>query len=164
MTMEQLEAHVQAAHWFANLGQHPGGNGTLPIRGLAAWGNDDETVDTYHLRIAREMEWLPGQSSDPDPVHGETLKAAAGQAGVDASLAMYKRTLESLGPLHPRPALRVGAHDFHHVARGAAAYAARTAAIEITVGQPGFWCSVIPLFSAGHWPCGLMPDNSLVIY
>lgn len=169
MTIDELGVQLDSARWFTQLGQYRAEEGRQAISSLEAWRNEDDGADSYHHRIAGAMEWLPGQSSDPDPVHGERLQALAAQAGREEemsqlSLTVYKRALASLNSMGETPLLRAGAHDFQHVARGGAAYAARKAACEIFLEQPGFWCSLIPLFCHGHWPCGLMPDKTLVVY
>ncbi len=159
MTHEQLKACIEGASWFSNLGNHPAAPGQMTIQSLQAWADDEEGhCDSHHRKIAEAMEWLPAQAQDPDPVHGDRL------ANNEQSLAFYKQALTSLKSVKNNPRLQVGSHHFQHVAHGAAAYACRRACLEISHGEPGFWCSVVPLYSAGHWPCGILPDRTLVIF
>ena len=46
--------------------------------------------------------------------------------------------------------LEAGPHNLNISARKSACYAARLAATEIVVGEQGFWCSLIPIFSGGN--------------
>jgi len=158
MTLEELRGQIESARWFANLGGYVAGDGQLALQNLRAWASEDEILDRYHEKIAEQMEWLPAQSQDSDPIHGDRLEQ--GEEG----LAFYKLALNSLRSLAEIPALQVGPHRFQHVAVGAAGYACRRAAVEICAGQPGFWCGLVPLYATGQWPCGLLPDKTLVVF
>lgn len=157
MTFEQLAAHVENALWFTKLGQYAPASGQLAIQSLEAWADEESSCDRHHQKIAASMEWLPAQAQDPDPIHGDSLEPD------EHSLAVYKQALASLCPVAPIKRLKVGPHDFQHVAHGAAAYACRRASLEISHGRPGFWCALVPLYAAGHWPCGILPDQTLVV-
>lgn len=159
MTHEQLKSCIEEAAWFSNLGKHSAARGQTAIQSLEAWADDQEGhCDAHHRKVAESMEWLPAQAQDPDPIHGLDLPDN------EQALAFYKQALASLRSVPSNPHLKVGAHAFQHVAHGAAAYACRRAALEISHGQPGFWCEVVPLYTAGHWPCGILPDRTLVVY
>ena len=162
MTLEQLSGEIDSARWFANLGSYQAGAGQQAISSLKAWASEDEILDRYHEKIAEQMEWLPAQSQDPDPIHGDRLGQS--EEAKQHSLAFYKLALASLRSVTEIPALQVGPHRFQHVAVGAASYACRRAALEICAGEPGFWCSLVPLYAAGHWPCGLLPDQTLIVF
>ena len=162
MTLDQLRGQIDSANWFSNLGQYQANSGQLALTSLLAWASEDEILDRYHEKIAEKMEWLPAQSQDPDPIHGDKLEQ--GEEAQQQALAFYKLALNSLRPLAEMPPLQVGPHRFQHVAVGAASYACRRAALEICAGEPGFWCSLVPLYAAGQWPCGLLPDKSLVVF
>ena len=158
MTIEQLAATIDEAQWFSRLGQYAPDAGQLAIQSLQAWADEESRCDRHHQKIAEAMEWLPAQAQDPDPIHGDRLPTH------DQGLLIYKQALTSLRPLAANPLLKVGPHDFQHVAHGAAAYACRRAALEICAQQPGFWCALVPLYASGHWPCGLLPDQNLVVF
>ncbi len=158
MTLEQLAAQIEEARWFSRLGQYTPDAGQLAIQSLQAWADEESRCDRHHQRIAQSMEWLPAQAQDPDPIHGDRLPSD------EQGLVIYKQALASLRPVAANGLLKIGPHDFQHVAHGAATYACRRAALEIVHGQPGFWCALVPLYAAGHWPCGLLPDQTLVIF
>jgi len=158
MTLEELAAQMDRALWFSRLGQYTPAPGQLTIQTLEAWVDEESRCDRHHQKIAEGMEWLPAQAQDPDPIHADRLPPD------ERALVVYKQALASLRPVAANERLKIGPHDFQHVAHGAAAYACRRAALEIVHGQPGFWCALVPLYAAGHWPCGLMPDQTLVIY
>jgi hypothetical protein len=165
MTLEQLLTELGEARWFESLGRYEGAEGTLAIRDLEPWRSED-SADPQG--IARQLRWLPTKVSEDDPVHGASLRDTARQLGrveelKRAGLEAYKVALASMSRASPQPLLRVGPHDFTEAAKGAAAFAARAAAGEIVVEKQGFWCSVISLYRSGHWPCGLLPDRTLVV-
>lgn len=157
MNLQQLSKHIEEASWFSNLGSFTPAPGQVAIQSLEAWADDDSYYDRHHQKIAETMEWLPAQAQDPDPIHGERF------APQEESLVFYKQALASLRQAASNGRLRVGAHDFQHVAHGAAAYACRRAALEIVHGQPGFWCALVPIYTSGNWPCGILPDQTVVI-
>ena len=169
MTLDELTEIIQGAQWFANLGRFHEQDGMIPIRTLEAWRSDDTVVDEYHESIALQMQWLENDKASEDSIHGATLKTLAREKGLEEelkarSLAFYKLTLISLRPIPSNPLLKCGPHDFNLPARSAAAYAARMATREIITQRQGFWCSVAQIFSAGNFPCGLLPDGKLVVF
>lgn len=156
MTLEALRESIESAAWFSRLGKFAGGAGQLAIQSLEVWADEEAVSDRHHRGVAEEMEWLPAQAQDPDPV-------SPSLADSELALGFYKQALASLRTVETRASLRVGKHDFQHVAVGAAAYACRRAAVEVEHGQPGFWCSLVPLYAAGYWPCGVLPDRTVVV-
>ncbi len=119
-------------------------------------------------RIADEMDWLPSSNDQDDPIHGRSLEYRAEQLGMQQeyalkSLDIYKRALASLRGFNGHPALKVGPHDFAEAARGAAVFASRRAAYEVLLGNCGLWCSIMIQYGVGHWPCGILPDNIVVV-
>ena len=157
MTHEQLASHIDGAAWFSQLGNHAPAPGQVAIQSLQAWADEEAYIDPHHRQISATMEWLPAQAQDPDPIHGDRL------APSEHSLAFYKQALASLRSASSNPLLKVGPHDFQHVAQGAAAYACRRAALEISLGEPGVWCSLVPVYTSGNWPCGILPDQTVVV-
>ena len=170
MTLDELTAHISSARWFSNLGRFEGGGGFIAITTMEAWRSEDTIADAHHEQVAENMEWLPSvYSGEPDPIHGNSLKLLAKELGKEdefkkCSLEAYKRALASMRSVAETPLLRAGPHNFNTLARSMAAYAARASASEITVSRQGFWCSLIPLYSSGNFPCGLMPDKTIVVF
>ena len=168
MTIDELRKHIDAAAWFTRLGSFVPGEGQIAIKSLAAWESDEPIADAQAEKIAEEMEWLPSAIDQPDPIYGNALEARATKLGVEelrrqATLDVYKLVLKSLRSLTPHPLFRVGPHDFTNAAKGAASYAARRAVAEIVIERPDFWCSLIPLYRQGYWPCGYTNDRKLVV-
>ncbi len=157
MTFEQLSQTIEQASWFSNLGNYRPGAGQVAIPSLQVWVDEEGHCPEEQRLIAADMEWLPAQANDPDPIHADRLPDG------EASLAFYKQALHSLQGVGPKALLQAGAHNFQHVAQGAAAFACRRAALEIQQDCPGFWCQVVDLYAAGHWPCGRLSDGSLVV-
>lgn len=169
MTIDELKQIIQAANWFAALGNFQEREGMIALRTLEAWRSEDAVVDPFHEHVADQMQWLPVQSSELDPIHGDTLKRLAHQLGREDDLRklsfdIYKQTLAALRDVPEKPLLRIGPHNFNLPARNAAAYAARMAASEICTDRQSFWCSLILVFGAGNWPCGIMPDKKIVVF
>lgn len=159
MTHEQLTTCIESADWFSSLGNHEAASAQTAIQSLEAWADDQEGhCDPHHRRVAANMAWLPAQAQDPDPIHGDRLPDS------EQALAFYKQALASLRTARDNPRLQVCSHDFRHLAHGSAAYACRRAALEISHGEPGFWCEIVSLYAAGHWPCGILPDRRLVVF
>ena len=169
MTIEELEMLTNTANWFSKLGHFHPTEKTLALRTLEAWRTENIATDTYHEKIANEMEWLPSEPSQPDPIHGTHLREIAESLGLTTelkslSLKAYKDTLISLRNIADQPLLKIGPHDLNNAAKKSAAYSARIAAMEICLNQPGLWCEIIKLFAQGYLPCGLMPNGKLVVF
>ena len=167
MTLQELNALIEDAAWFQRLTRKDVCDKYIQIPSLAPWGNEP-TGDAGLERLADEMDWLPSSGDQADPVHGQSLEQQAESLGrkheySQQTLEVYKATLAALRTFTGHPALKVGAHDFTEAARGAAGYAARRAAYEILLGEAGFWCDVIKIYHAGHWPCGILPSHQVVV-
>ena len=167
MTLEELESILHEARWFEHLCEPLATNQFVQIRSLAPWTNLP-TDDADVAEIANQMDWLPSSRDQDDPIHGKSLEKRSEQLGKEEehsrrSLDTYKKALASLRTFNGHPALKVGAHDFTEVARGAALFASRRAAYEILVGDCGFWCSAMIVYGQGHWPCGILPNRSMVV-
>ncbi|MBN9417259.1 MAG: hypothetical protein J0I12_17570 [Candidatus Eremiobacteraeota bacterium] len=151
-----MRESIESAAWFSRLGEFAGEPGRLAIRSLEVWADEEAVSDRHHRGVAEEMEWLPAQAQDPDPIRPELTDS-------DVALGFYKQALAALRSLNAKPLLKVGKHDFQHVAVGAAAYACRRAAVEVEAEEPGFWCGLVGLYAAGFWPCGVLPDGTVVV-
>jgi hypothetical protein len=154
VTLSDLEALIANAEWFARCGQFAGEPDAVPLARVAS-------ADTW--------DWLPTSRDQTDPVHGSSLLAEAGAAGMeqarrDGELAVAHSVRSGLRTVPDSdPALVDGPHDFTPAARGGAEFAARMAAREVVVGRPGFWCRVVRLFAAGYWPCGVIAESHQLV-
>jgi hypothetical protein len=113
-------------------------------------------------------DWLPGTHMEPDPIHRPPLSEVARDQGreqqrLEATRELYQAALVSLRGAMEHPGLKLGPSDMNPAARGAALYAVRMAVGEIVTEREGFWCSLIPLFQAGFWPCGLSDRGRVVV-
>jgi len=163
MTLEELCMLAKEATWFSKLGEPDVECEYVRISTLAPWANH-QTGD----EIADQMEWLPSSREQDDPIHGRSLEHCSEFLGTkkefsQKSLEVYKTTLTALRSFDGHPALKVGPHDFTEAARGAALFAVRRAALEILHGEPGFWCRLMKVYRAGHWPCGILPSKQVVV-
>lgn len=112
------------------------------------------------------MDWLPSSRDQPDPVHGESLMRLlkAGEISYHQEvMTNYKLALHALRAV-PDRSICSGPHDFTPAAIGAALYCVRMASLEMLAGRSGFWLAALEIYRAGHWPCGLLPDGTLVVY
>lgn len=168
MTFEELETLVRETRWFEHLGEPLTDRGFVQIRTLAPWA-DVYTGDIELEKIADEMDWLPCSRNEVDPIYGILLEERSSQLGKEKecskrSLDIYKKTLSSLRNFDGNEALKVGPHDFTESARGAALFAARRAACEVTLSNGGFWCNLMHLYRQGHWPCGILAGKDVVVF
>ena len=158
MTLEELKQRTEEANWFTNLGTYPGSENTTVIKSLDA----PDVPDAW--------DWLPTTNEEPDPIHVPSLATIAKQQSVYSDyskivLENNKITLVSLRKMDENnPLLRIGAINGVNAARGVALYAIRMAFGEIILKKQGFWCSLLPYYFNGYWPCGLTDDNKLVIF
>jgi hypothetical protein len=171
-TVEDLRDEIAQIPWFQRLGEPLEEPGIATLANLEPWANAANAADADEDRathaLADAMDWLPTTRDQEDPIHGRSLeeKAKALVREEDLrreSLDIYKRTLASLRGMKPHPLLKVGPHDFSPAAKGAATFAARRAVGELTVEEPGFWCLVMSFYIRGHWPCGILPDKTIVV-
>ena len=171
-TIDELKESISSTSWFSRIGQpdYAGQPDFIHLPNLEEWRNitgilPNEPVPTL---FNEGMERLPTGRDEEDPIHGSTLKERAKALGKDKEFSqyamdVYKTTLSALRAFQGHNLLKVGPHDFTEGARGAALYAAKQAAYEILLGEPGFWCAAIDVFHSGHWPFGLMPDGTIVV-
>lgn len=167
MSFEKLLAILSTTNWFENLGL-PSSHLVVQIDSLAPWANL-KTEDDSLKAVLDQMRWLPSSKDETDPVNGnahEELVVALGKKKeyVELNLSFYKAALQSLGAVQDCPKLIVGPHDFIEAAKGAALYATRRACLEIFLGCPGFWCELMKIYADGHWPCGILSDNRIVVF
>ncbi len=166
-TIEHLKSGVTDARWFSRLGAFAAVPGFVRIRSLDSWADTDAADDD--ARIADFMEWLPTQIGAEDPIHHGELaahveKLGCAEVAMSIGREMYKLTLQSLRGMCRHSLLVAGSHDFTNAARGAALYTVRQAAMEIVAEvQTPFWSRLVPLYTEGHWPCGVMPNGEVVV-
>lgn len=168
MTLEELETLIQTARWFEHLGEPLANEGIVQIPTLAPWASLPTDNDELE-RVADQMEWLPSSRDQDDPIHGTSMEERSAQRGKKdeysrRSLEIYNRALVSLRGFDGHSALRIGPHDFTEAARGAAIFASRRAVYEILLSECGFWCSVMNFYGQGHWPCGILPNEVVVVF
>lgn len=175
MTIDELSDLLQSTNWFSRLGELVDTNSIeIPIeelRSLEEWKSVTGIVANEPMPeiVKRGMEWLPTQRDMYDPVHGKAMEARSEQLGKKTdfsclSLGIRKKALVSLRGFEGHPALQVGPHNFTEAARGAVVFAAGRAAYEILLDDCGYWCSIMHLYHQGHWPCGILPDKTVVVY
>lgn len=168
-TVEDLKAELATISWFRRLGEPFDEPGTVRVANLEPWaGAPDAEEDEATRVLADAMDWLPTTRDQEDPIYGKSLEGRARALGRDEevrreSLEVYKVALTSLRNMRPHPFLKVGPHDFSNAAKGAAAFAARRAATELIVSEPGFWCRAVALYALGHWPLGILRDKTIVV-
>jgi hypothetical protein len=167
MSLEDIYSIIDSAEWFGRLGEAIADRGLVQINSLEAWRSDDRVADDQSERIAEAMTWLPSSLDGEDPFNGtpllDELKAAGREREArEAVTAVQKAVLPSLRR-RTSPLLMVPPHDFTNAAKGAAAYAARQAALESLVGRRGQWTELLGLYQRGHWPCGILPSGKIVV-
>ena len=141
MTIDDLHSLIDAASWFTRLGFAP--DGCSLASSNDAW------------------DWLPTSRDQSDPIHVPPLES------VDAAteLAAVKRAMVSLRSLPDAvPELVDSPHDYTNAATGAAHFAVRMAAREITAGNLDRWCEIVRLYNVGSWPCGLADDGGIIVW
>ncbi|QSI29787.1 hypothetical protein GNX71_09410 [Variovorax sp. RKNM96] len=166
--MENLKEKIKSANWFAAIGTYPGGVGKRSIKNLHAW---DETIfkvglDQEHAAIAEEMDWLPSTKDEIDPFYGDSLRHA-----LDLKNSNYKEDLKEVYSIALKSLRHIeesklisGPHNYVEVAKGAALYCSRMAAVEVVVGRPGVWCDLLDIYCQGYWPCGRLKNGTLIVY
>ncbi len=179
MNIATLKNLIQTTPWFSTLGQPyrpkekvisvSGEQWTPFISALT-----EAEFGLLHDRIALEtfpfadFDWLPTTIYDDDPVHKERLVEKARLEGREKDfkavrVEIFRLTQVALRSASAHPLLVVGPTDTTGAARGGALFACRAAAAELLVDQPGFWCDIILLYHAGHWPFGRMKSGEVVI-
>jgi hypothetical protein len=179
MDLEHLKIFVQEAQWFTNLGHTSISPGVVVLSDPEQWkqfvragtgaefGLPHNTAPLTTFPFGK-LEWLPTSLGEIDPVHENALQTLAQTGGKTAELKaarleVHKLALRSMRGMTKPPLLKVGGTDLTEAARGAALFACRMAASEIGVEQPGFWCSLMPFYHAGHWPLGRVPSGEIVV-
>lgn len=168
MNIEEIRAAIIQANWFESVGQYTECDGRLALKDLSAWDSLTfaSNIDSFHAKVASQMDWLPSSRDSQDPIHFKKLIEKLDRWGVqyrEVSMEVYKVALQSLRSVDNQK-LRSGPNDFTEAAKGAALYCVRMAALEALANEPGFWLTALQLYCAGYWPCGLMPGNKLVVY
>ena len=167
MNVEELDSLLTDIEWFQHLGEPDVDDEFVRLPNLKPWTNEGTSGPELE-RLADQMDWLPSSRDQDDPIHGNTLEQRAETLGKKQefskrSLETYKAVLTALRQFDGHPALKVGPHDFTEAARGAALFAARRAAYEALMGEPGFWCRLVNVYRSGYWPCGILPDQRVVV-
>lgn len=176
MTFRELEDQIATIPWFSKIGEPLADSETLMLRFLSDppsrdW--DSSAMALYQHEPFREVsldwDWLPTSRDDRDPVHGDSLLQRAKELGCDterrtAEMAASQVVLNGLRSLpRPHPKLRIGRNNLTESARGGAMFAVRMAVRELITDSNGFWCSVIPVYVSGRWPCGITTGGKLVV-
>ena len=166
--MAAIITMLDGASWFSALGAYHAPPGQLALPDLHAWAGSGLAGDRQDnsSSMARKMDWLPSSRDQEDPIHGKTLLQLLKQNGApwqQQVMVNYKLALQSLRAV-PDKSLCAGCNDFTPVAIGAALYCVRMASIEVLAQRQGFWLAALELYLQGHWPCGLLPDGTLVVY
>jgi len=159
-TITTLKQQIERTNWFIRSRTFPEAANVIALR----------TLKTSESSNSDEWDWLPTTFASLDPIHIPELSTVARQNGRydDYRIVVkevYKVALVSLRKMDDHNLLfRVDASNVAPAVRGAALFAARSAAGEIVLEIPGFWCSIMPYYFNGYWPCGLADDKRLVIF
>lgn len=168
MKINEVKEMVKYANWFALLGSYQAQQGRLSISHLHAWDFDvfDASIDSKHMYIAENMDWLPTTRDQEDPIYGVDLIQAfkSFEPEVRAQVMdVYREAMKSLRNIHSIH-LVSGSNNFTDAAIGAACYCSKMAAIETVIDKQGVWCDLLYFYNHGYWPCGVMPNGGIVIY
>lgn len=168
MNLDDLKREIECAKWFSLIGSYVAAEGYWALRDLHAWDRIKfaSNVNEKDAQVATEMDWLPSSKDEEDPVHGRRLTEFLEENGVKFKpviLDIYKQALTSLRSVESMR-LRSGSNDFSQAAVGAALYCVRMAVLEVMANKEGFWCALLRLYRHGYWPCGLLPDKTVVVY
>lgn len=166
--MDRIRHAVVNAQWFSALGSYQPSEGQIALPNLSAWDRPrfPAELDTSLAKIASDMDWLPSSRDQPDPIHGEHLRSILkdnGTAYQQEVLESYKLALKSLRVV-PDRTIFSGANDFTQAAKDSAIYCVRMATLEVLSAQPDFWLDALMIYHEGNWPCGLLPDGTLVVF
>lgn len=168
MKIDEVKEMVIHANWFALIGSYQAWQGKLSISHLHAWDSEvfDTTIDSEHVHIAKNMDWLPTSRDQDDPIYGayliQELKCIEPEARAKV-MDVYKMAMRSLRNVH-NVRLVSGPNNFTNAAIGAALYCSKMAAIEAVICKQGEWCDLLRFYSDGYWPCGRMPNGDIVVY
>lgn len=164
---EHLIKQIETTSWFSNSGSYRSSGSTIGIPSLSAWDNSafEESLSAEMKKIASSMDWLPSSRDQKDPFYGQELtqKIAAIEGGKTKVMAAYKAASKKLSN-YDKSKFVSGPHDYSNAAKNAALYCVRMAAIECLSDSQGIWVEIFKVYAQGYWPCGLLPDNKLVVY
>jgi len=151
MTLSELEVGLRSAQLFSACGQFRSEPGAIQLQLAIGW------------------DWLPTSRDQPDPIHGHTQLDQLDAAGLGperraAELCLAKAILAGQRSIESYPVLVEGPDDYGQAALAGAQFAARMAARELLLEQPGLWVKVVRLYLAGFWPCGILPNQDLAVY
>ncbi|MDD1796368.1 hypothetical protein LRP50_24925 [Enterovibrio sp. ZSDZ42] len=167
MTYEELLTNIDNTSWFTNSGSYRSSGNTIGIPSLSAWNDTifEESLRAEMKKIASSMDWFPSSRDQKDPFHGQELtkRVAAVEGGKTKVMAAYKVASKKLSN-YDKTKFVSGPHDYSITAKSAALYCVRMAAMECLSNNQGVWVEVFKVYSQGYWPCGLLPDNKLVVY
>jgi hypothetical protein len=172
MRIQDLHELISTARWFEKLGERGKAQDEIVwIWSIESWAGMD-SGDPALEKVAEEMVWFPNLADARDAMglgEKDELKEQAQVMGkadeaVREGLLACKMTYAAMNGLDKHPLLEVGPYDFFLAARDCALYAARQAAFEIVLEQPGLGCELIRIYHAGHWPCGRLPNGKVVVF
>ena len=169
MNITDLTNAVNEATWFSNLGKCQKASSLICLNSLQDEFRNPDESSQFSTFIINQMEWLPTGRDMEDPIHKGMLKIIAHEQKKDGecrkvSSDIYKIALLSLRQTDQNPLLNIGALDLTEAAKGSALYTFRSAAWEIILNRTEFWCTLIPFYVAGNWPCGLTRDKKVVVF
>ncbi len=167
-TIEDLVEAIETAKWFHRLGTFESRPGFIGIPDLKPWGLPESLDSDQPNSLADTMSWLPTSRDQDDPLFGKQHLNQLKKLGMDEiaksdGLRIYSAALKSLRKVDKPALLEVGPHNFTEAAKGAALYASRRAVYEILIGESQKWCEIVSLFKCGYWPCGILPNKTVVV-
>ena len=175
LTLAKLRTAIELAPWFKNLGQYMNcefGMGVSPdawIEFVSAGTRSDFGLAPVAPASApmEFKEWLPttfSASNEPFPADATRLapQTEIPEEVKKARLKVSMLTLRSLRGMYRHSLLKSGP-DVTEAARGAARFACWSAATELSLGAPGFWSRLIPIYTDGNWPFGLTRDGKVLV-
>ncbi len=116
------------------------------------------------LETQFEWDWLPSSRDQDNPFEvtfsDSSMKMSSEK---DAEKRVYRAALKSLrkiGVAHPN--LVDGANNYTESFKGAALFACKLTAREVSLKQPGQWLDIVGLYEKGRWPCGLRKTGEIV--
>lgn len=134
MNSEHLKARICDITWLENAG---------------------EITDL--IKSEPDWEWLPTTRDCSDPF-GCSYSRSPEESEV------YKLTLKSLRNLGgSSPILVDGPHDYTNAFKGAALYAFKMAARELSHNSPGKWVNLVSIYESGRWPLGITNSGEIIV-
>lgn len=179
MDLDTLKNLIQTTSWFSALGQaYPQKEGVISVNGdqwrpfIAALTGAEFGLPHNIMALEAfpfaDFDWLPTNIYESDPFREEMLIVKGRWEEVEstykaARLEIFKLAQVALRSATEHPLLKVGPANMAGSAREAALFACRTAAAELVLGRPDFWCDLVLLYHAGHWPFGTMKSGEVVV-